>query len=190
MVFGAVYVGQLPMKSMMCCLRRLRGPPQSFEEDNRQRLGGGRRSSVRIKRGKGSSSSNPSSTSLSIKIRPGTGIQHRDENSPEASSRGSSERVPFLLRVMRLLLCCPEHLLQRRALQCCPEHRLRHRALQALLYYFVVHLCQPGNAKCEGLRHRLGGPYQRYGEVNEGRLRNNTAKLGIPKRKGNAKVAH
>ena len=45
MVFGAVYVGQLPMKSMMCCLRRLRGPPQSFEEDNRQRLGGGRRSS-------------------------------------------------------------------------------------------------------------------------------------------------
>ena len=82
MVFGAVYVGQLPMKSMMCCLRRLRGPPQSFEEDNRQRLGGGRRSSVRIKRGKGSSSSNPSSTSLSIKIRPGTGIQHRDENFP------------------------------------------------------------------------------------------------------------
>ena len=95
MVFGAVYVGQLPMKSMMCCLKRLRGPPRSFEEDNRQRLGGGRRSSVRIKRGKGSSSSNPSSTSLSIKIRPGTGIQHRDENLPEASSRGSSERVPF-----------------------------------------------------------------------------------------------
>ena len=103
MVFGAVYAGQLAMKSMMCCLKRLRGPPQSFEEDNRQRLGGGRRSSVRIKRGKGSSSSNPSSTSLSIKIRPGAGIQHRDENSPEASSRGE---CLLLLRVMLLLLCC------------------------------------------------------------------------------------
>ena len=92
-------LGQLVMKSMMCCLnlKRLRvGLRKALRRIIVNVLAeAGNEASVRIKRGKGSSSSNPSSTSLSIKIRSGTGIQHRDENSPEASSRGSSERVSF-----------------------------------------------------------------------------------------------
>ena len=80
MAFGAIYVGQLAVRTMHCCLRRLQGPSQSFEEDNRRSFhgeaeteGGDR---IRVKRGKGSSSSQRGSTTLNITIQ--SGSQHDD----------------------------------------------------------------------------------------------------------------
>eukprot|EP00435_Cladocopium_sp_Y103_P037718 s3180_g10.t1 len=94
MVFGAI-MGQLTISATKCCLKRLHGPSSSSgEEDNRgsvrSEIDAGSEASVRIRRGKGSSSSNPSSTSLSIKMRSGTSMQRRDENSPGVSSQGSA----------------------------------------------------------------------------------------------------
>ena len=55
--------------------------------------------------------------------------------------------------------------------------------------YFVVYLCQPGSANAKGWDTGLVVHTSGMEAVNEGRLQNNTAKLGILK-KGHVKVAH
>ena len=89
MAFGAIYVGQLAVQTMQCCLRRLQVPSQSLEEDNRQRLRGeaetGGEDLIKIKRGKGSSSSKRGATSLNITIQSGLQCDDGLATSPMSS---------------------------------------------------------------------------------------------------------
>ena len=97
MAFGAIYVGQLAVQTMQCCLRRLQVPSQSLEEDNCRRLHGeaetGGEDLIRLKRGKGSSSSQRGSTSVNITIQ--SGLQHDDglAISPMPSSSYSTSPI-------------------------------------------------------------------------------------------------
>ena len=92
MAFGAIYVGQLAVQTMQCCLRRLQVPSQSLEEDNRRSLHGEAETEggdlIRVKRGKGSSSSQRSSTTLNITIQ--SGSQHDDSLLPTSPLPSSS----------------------------------------------------------------------------------------------------
>ena len=103
----------------------------------------------------------------------------------------ASGQCLLLLSVVRLLLRCPEHLLQRRALQvllCRPEYRLRHRALQALLEW-VKHLSLPKGSLCP--IHEIcsmatlakvcqRGSYQRCTNIRNRRISRSTC-LGPPR---------
>ena len=95
MAFGAIYVGQLAVKTTKCCLRRLQGPLQSSEEDNRRQplsnANTGTAALTGAQRGTGSSSSKRSATSLNITIR--SGSQHGDSSSSSSLPSSSNGDV-------------------------------------------------------------------------------------------------
>ena len=87
MVLGAVYAGQIAVNGVKCCLKRLQASSRQTDEDSRRNTfedaDSGCETSVKLKRGKGSSS-NQSSLSLSIKTQ--SGLQHGSATRSSSSS--------------------------------------------------------------------------------------------------------
>jgi hypothetical protein len=97
MALGAVYLGQTAFSSVRCCLRRLHGPSRQMEEGSRaissEESDSGGETSVKIKRGKGSTSER---SSLSLSFRTQSGWQRDDDSTSPVPSRTASDVNLFL----------------------------------------------------------------------------------------------
>ena len=93
MVLGAVYAGQFAASGVKCCLKRLQVPSHRRDEDSHQRTfedaDSGCETSIKVKRGKGSST-NPSSLSVSIKTQ--SGLHGSITRSSSSSSAADEQR--------------------------------------------------------------------------------------------------
>ena len=91
MALGAVYLGQTAFSGVRCCLRRLHGPSRQMEEGSRaissEESDSGGETSVKIKRGKGSTSER---SSLSLSFRTQSGWQCDDDSTSPLPSRTAS----------------------------------------------------------------------------------------------------
>ena len=91
MALGAVYLGQTAFSGVRCCLRRLYGPSRQMEEGSRaissEESDSGGETSVKIKRGKGSTSER---SSLSLSFRTQSGWQCDDDSTSPLPSRTAS----------------------------------------------------------------------------------------------------